>query len=131
MLALMYLDRVMTLNPSCFLHCFNFQRLILGAFIAAIKYHEETVFCYGKFALMPGLSKAAVSTIERAFLKASDYHLFVTEKEYENAEYKLVNEAVNGIYPDTVLNLLRNENLPTSIGFFETLMGAMEGCGTQ
>lgn len=97
LLAVHYLDKIMDMNPSLFLHCFNGHRLVLGAFIAAFKYHEDCCGYMNDLARMALLSKDELIKIEREFLTLLKYELFVDEKAFAALEEDMLQEALGPI----------------------------------
>lgn len=57
-------------------------RIILSAFLEAIKFNEDSSYSYSHYTCVFGLSSSELSILELSFLELIDYNLFVSDTLY-------------------------------------------------
>ena len=109
-ILLIYIDRICKIN-NFFLTYYNIHKLILAAFIIAIKYNEDNYYSMIIYSKIGGVTIAELNNLEFEFLKLIKFNLFIPEilynkyyndlmslksdsEEYENDEdlYDIKNE---------------------------------------
>ena len=83
-IAMIYIDRIC--QDKVFLNEFNIHRIMLIAIYMAYIYNEDCVFDNKYLALVSGLSKAEMMTLQEDFLDLVEFNLYVSDKEFE--QYK-------------------------------------------
>ena len=94
-LILIYIDRICNMNHFILTY-YNIHKLILAAFILAIKYNEEIyydMFCYSKIG---GVKLSELNYLELQYLILIGYNLFVDPKLYD----KYYNDLMSLKYDD-------------------------------
>lgn len=103
------LDKAMLYNPHLFLHGANAHRMILAAFVVAVKYHEDCSARNADFASIGLVSVDELNTLEVAFLNALDWRCHVSKERFEEVEECVVHEALGSPQWFSVLETLRDE----------------------
>lgn len=80
-IAMIYIDRIC--KEKVFLNEFNLHRIMLISIYIAYIYNEDCVYDNKYLALVSGLSKEEMMTLEEDFLDLIEFNLFVNEKEFE------------------------------------------------
>ena len=83
-IAMIYIDRIC--REKVFLNEFNIHRIMLISIYMAYIYNEDCVFDNKYLALVSGLSKAEMMTLEEDFLDLIEFNLFVSDEVFE--QYK-------------------------------------------
>ena len=83
-IAMIYIDRIC--REKVFLNEFNIHRIMLISIYMAYIYNEDCVYDNKYLALVSGLSKAEMMTLEEDFLDLIEFNLFVSEEAFE--QYK-------------------------------------------
>ena len=83
-IAMIYIDRIC--REKVFLNEFNIHRIMLISIYMAYMYNEDCVFDNKYLALVSGLSKAEMMTLEEDFLDLIEFNLFVSDEIFE--QYK-------------------------------------------
>ena len=83
-IAMIYIDRIC--RDKVFLNEFNIHRIMLISIYMAYIYNEDCVFDNKYLALVSGLSKAEMMTLQEDFLDLVEFNLYVSDKEFE--QYK-------------------------------------------
>ena len=83
-IAMIYIDRICL--EKVFLNEFNIHRIMLISIYMAYIYNEDCVYDNKYLALVSGLSKAEMMTLEEDFLDLIEFNLFVSEEAFE--QYK-------------------------------------------
>ena len=83
-IAMIYIDRIC--REKVFLNEFNIHRIMLISIYMAYIYNEDCVFDNKYLALVSGLSKAEMMTLQEDFLDLVEFNLYVSDKEFE--QYK-------------------------------------------
>ena len=81
-LILIYIDRICNMNHFTLTY-YNIHKLILAAFILAIKYNEEYYYHMIYYSKMGGVSLSELNYLESEYLKLVDYKLYVDTKLYD------------------------------------------------
>ena len=84
-IAMIYIDRIC--KEKVFLNEFNIHRIMLISIYMAYIYNEDCIYDNKYLALVSGLSKAEMVTLQEDFLDLIDFNLFVSEETFEN--YKI------------------------------------------
>ena len=83
-IAMIYIDRIC--REKVFLNEFNIHRIMLISIYMAYIYNEDCVFDNKYLALVSGLSKAEMMTLQEDFLDLVEFNLYVSDDEFE--QYK-------------------------------------------
>ena len=83
-IAMIYIDRIC--KEKVFLNEYNIHRIMLISIYIAYTYNEDCTYDNKYLALVSGLSKTEMVTLEEDFLDLIDFKLFVTEEIFE--QYK-------------------------------------------
>ena len=81
-LILIYIDRICKMNHF-FLTYYNIHKMILAAFILAIKYNEEIYYSMVFYSKLGGVSVSELKNLESEFLILISYKLFVETKLFD------------------------------------------------
>ena len=81
---MIYIDRIC--KEKVFLNEFNIHRIMVIAIYMAYIYNEDCVYDNNYLALVSGLNKADMVTLEEDFLDLIEFNLFVSEEVFE--QYK-------------------------------------------
>ena len=80
-ILLIYIDRICKIN-NFFLTYYNIHKLILAAFIIAIKYNEDNYYSMIIYSKIGGVTIAELNHLEIEFLKLIKFNLFIPEMLY-------------------------------------------------
>ena len=80
-IAMIYIDRIC--KEKVFLNEYNIHRIMLIAIYMAYIYNEDRVFDNNYLALVSGLKKEEMVTLEEDFLDLIEFNLFVSEDTFE------------------------------------------------
>ena len=94
-LILIYIDRICNMNHFILTY-FNIHKLILAAFILAIKYNEENYYHMIYYSKIGGVSLSELNYLESEYLILIGYKLFVDTKLYD----KYYNDLMSLKYDD-------------------------------
>ena len=83
-IAMIYIDRIC--REKVFLNEYNIHRVMLISIYMAYIYNEDKVFDNKYLALVSGLSKAEMMTLQEDFLDLIEFNLFVSDDVFE--QYK-------------------------------------------
>ena len=83
-IAMIYIDRIC--REKVFLNEFNIHRIMVISIYMAYIYNEDCVYDNKYLALVSGLSKADMMTLEEDFLDLIEFNLFVSDEVFE--QYK-------------------------------------------
>ena len=83
-IAMIYIDRIC--KEKVFLNEFNIHRLMLISIYMAYTYNEDCIYDNKYLALVSGLSKSEMISLEEDFLDLIEFKLFVSDKIFE--QYK-------------------------------------------
>ena len=90
-IAMIYIDRIC--KEKVFLNEFNIHRVMLIAIYMAYTYNEDRIYDNKYLALVSGLSKTEMITLEEDFLDLIDFNLFVREEIFEQYQkYFMMNQ---------------------------------------
>ena len=88
-IILIYLDTICG-KHKINLNYNNIHKLIFGAFIVAVKFHEDDCYSIKYYAKLGGISKKEAINLEYEFMCLIDFKLFVTQKLYEKYYNNLI-----------------------------------------
>ena len=94
-LILIYIDRICNMNHFILTY-YNIHKLILAAFILAIKYNEDKYYHMIYYSKMGGVTLSELNYLESEYLILIDYKLFVDTKLYN----KYYNDLMSLKYDD-------------------------------
>ena len=77
-----YIDKICN-KHKINLNYYNIHKLILAAFIVAIKFHEDKYYSMSYYAKLGGISTKEAIKLEYEFISLIDFKLFVEQKEYD------------------------------------------------
>ena len=77
-----YIDKICN-KHKINLNYYNIHKLILAAFIVAIKFHEDKYYSMSYYAKLGGISTKEAIKLEYEFTSLIDFKLFVAQKEYD------------------------------------------------
>ena len=80
-IAMIYIDRIS--KEKVFLNEYNIHRIMLISIYMAYIYNEDCVYDNTYLALVSGLSKADMMTLQEDFLDLIEFNLFVSEEVFE------------------------------------------------
>ena len=80
-IAMIYIDRIC--KEKVFLNEFNIHRIMVIAIYMAYIYNEDCVYDNNYLALVSGLNKTDMVTLEEDFLDLIEFNLFVSEDTFE------------------------------------------------
>ena len=83
-IAMIYIDRIC--KEKVFLNEFNIHRIMVISIYMAYIYNEDCVYDNNYLALVSGLNKADMVTLEEDFLDLIEFNLFVSEDTFEKYE---------------------------------------------
>lgn len=82
-LAFVYLDRVITINPDQLkISTYIIHRLIVTALVIAAKYHDDIYYSNTYYAKVAGVSAAEMNHLEAHFLHLLNWNVHVSAHEY-------------------------------------------------
>lgn len=93
-IILIYLDRICT-KHNINLNYYNIHKLILAAFIVAIKNYEDNHYSIDYYAKLGGISKKEAIKLEYEFMILIDFNLFIEQRLYNNYYNNLLNMEEN------------------------------------
>lgn len=108
-IILIYLDTICAKNKIN-LDYYNIHKLILAAFIVAIKFHEDDVYSMNFYAKLGGLTIREALNLEYEFLSLLDFKLFINPKLYNKYYNNLINLENHDIdeYEDDLFDFNKN-----------------------
>ena len=77
-----YIDKICN-KHKINLNYYNIHKLILAAFIVAIKFHEDEYYSMNYYAKLGGISNKEAIKLEYEFISLIDFKLFVDQKVYD------------------------------------------------
>ena len=77
-----YIDKICN-KHKINLNYYNIHKLILAAFIVAIKFHEDKYYSMSYYAKLGGISTKEAIKLEYEFISLIDFKLFVDQKVYD------------------------------------------------
>ena len=77
-----YIDKICN-KHKINLNYYNIHKLILAAFIVAIKFHEDENYSMSYYAKLGGISTKEAIKLEYEFISLIDFKLFVEQKVYD------------------------------------------------
>ena len=90
-IAMIYIDRIC--KEKVFLNEFNIHRIMLISIYIAYTYNEDRIYDNKYLALVSGLNKSEMLTLEEDFLDLIEFKLFVSEEIFEQyKKYFLMNQ---------------------------------------
>ena len=102
-----YIDKICN-KHKINLNYYNIHKLILAAFIVAIKFHEDENYSMSYYAKLGGISTKEAIKLEYEFTSLIDFKLFVEQKEYDKYYNYLhsLDENEDDIYDDEDFNIV-------------------------
>ena len=102
-----YIDKICN-KHKINLNYYNIHKLILAAFIVAIKFHEDKYYSMSYYAKLGGISTKEAIKLEYEFTSLIDFKLFVEQKEYDKYYNYLhsLDENEDDIYDDDDFNIV-------------------------
>jgi hypothetical protein len=92
--AMVYLDRIVQLNPTFVISSQNVHRLILTSIMTAAKFFDEKFSNNAYFAKVGGISTSEINSLEMEFLSMIQYQLHIYPCVYEKYKNELFDEHV-------------------------------------
>lgn len=92
--ALIYIDRLIRCSPSTLLITSTFHKLFATALMVAVKYQEEQDIPLAVFAGLAFCTTDEMIQLEKSFLTAIDYRLYVSDNDIDDAEVGLMASAI-------------------------------------
>eukprot|EP00831_Metopus_contortus_P082385 TRINITY_DN8891_c0_g1_i3.p1 TRINITY_DN8891_c0_g1~~TRINITY_DN8891_c0_g1_i3.p1 ORF type:complete len:207 (+),score=5.98 TRINITY_DN8891_c0_g1_i3:98-718(+) len=87
--AFLYIDRILQMNPDFHLNSFSIHRLILSALVVAIKYLDDEYYTLIDYAKIGGISAREMAFLEAEFLKYLRYSLYISQELFEEYEFQI------------------------------------------
>ena len=81
-LILIYIDRICNMNHFILTY-YNIHKMILAAFILAIKYNEDCYYSMNYYSKIGGISLSELNNLESEYLILIGYNLFIQAKLYD------------------------------------------------
>merc|ERR1711870_20595 len=81
-MAMVYLDRVVTLNPNFAISTLNIHKLVLSSVVIATKYFEDSFNSNKHFAMIGGVHLSELNNLELSFLQLIQWKLHVLPHDY-------------------------------------------------
>ena len=102
-----YIDKICN-KLKINLNYYNIHKLIIAAFIVAIKFHEDKYYSMSYYAKLGGISTKEAIKLEYEFISLIDFKLFVEQKVYDKYYSYLhsLDENEDDFYDDD-FNMLR------------------------
>jgi len=82
-LALVYIDRASKNDPSMAVSKLNVHRLLVTAAMLAAKFNDDMYYSNSYYAKVGGVQLREMNMLEAKFIKALNWKLFVSPKEYQ------------------------------------------------
>ena len=95
-MALVYIDRIIQLNPQFVVNSLNIHRLLVASIMLAAKFFDDHYFNNAYYAKVGGVPCDEVNSLEVEFLFMTNFALFVTTETYSQYYTELANHARNG-----------------------------------
>jgi len=81
-LILIYIDRICNMNHFILTY-YNIHKMILAAFILAIKYNEDCYYSMNYYSKIGGITLSELNNLESEYLILIEYNLFIQAKLYD------------------------------------------------
>jgi len=81
-LILIYIDRICNMNHFILTY-YNIHKMILAAFILAIKYNEDCYYSMNYYSKIGGITLSELNYLESEYLILIEYNLFIQAKLYD------------------------------------------------
>ncbi|CEO99991.1 Cyclin [Plasmodiophora brassicae] len=94
-LALVYIDRIISSNHNFTVNSLNVHRLLISSVMLAAKFFDDQYFNNAYYAKVGGVPCHEINSLEVEFLFMINFSLFVTTGEYEQYYTELCNHTVN------------------------------------
>lgn len=82
LLALIYIDRIVDINPEVFVNNMNVHRLVLTGILVASKFLDDGGFDNARYAEIGGMGTKEINQLELCFLKLINWNLHVRLSTY-------------------------------------------------
>mmetsp|Transcript_32827 Transcript_32827/g.68809 ORF Transcript_32827/g.68809 Transcript_32827/m.68809 type:complete len:196 (+) Transcript_32827:215-802(+) len=92
-LALMYMDQVVQLNPEFVICSLNVHRLLITSIMLASKFFDDVYYNNAYYARVGGISNTEVNSLEMEMLRMISFSLFVEPEAYERYRVTLYSHA--------------------------------------
>ena len=79
-----YIMKLLKINPEIVLSYCNAYRIILGACVLSVKFHEDYKFPFLYYAKIGGMTVQELTEVEYSFYTRIHFELFVTEEEVKD-----------------------------------------------
>ena len=93
-IILIYIDRICNMNHFILTY-YNIHKLILAAFILAIKYNEDSFYKMNHYSKVGGVSLSELNNLVSEYLLLMKYNLFVDTKLYDKYNNDLISLKYN------------------------------------
>jgi hypothetical protein len=94
-LALVYIDRIIQLNPTFVVNSLNIHRLLITSIMLAAKFFDDQYFNNAYYAKVGGVPCSEINSLEVEFLFLCNFALFVNTETYSQYYTELCNHASN------------------------------------
>merc|ERR1719327_2300008 len=81
--AIIYVDRILRVNPHFKLSDLNVHRIFFTALVVASKFYDDEYYSNSWYGRVGGVNAPELNILEVAFLKLIKFKLVVTPQEYE------------------------------------------------
>eukprot|EP00405_Crypthecodinium_cohnii_P019985 CAMPEP_0206475920 /NCGR_PEP_ID=MMETSP0324_2-20121206/34383_1 /ASSEMBLY_ACC=CAM_ASM_000836 /TAXON_ID=2866 /ORGANISM="Crypthecodinium cohnii, Strain Seligo" /LENGTH=345 /DNA_ID=CAMNT_0053951403 /DNA_START=147 /DNA_END=1184 /DNA_ORIENTATION=- len=82
LLSLVYIDRLMNMNPEVVVSPWSIHRILLTGVMVATKFWDDNYYSNAHYAQVGGVTTEECCGLEELFLKYLDWKLYVSEEEY-------------------------------------------------
>merc|ERR1719266_689595 len=83
-MAMVYLNRAVTLNPNFSIDSLNIHKLLLSSVVLATKYLDDDYFLNSHFAEIGGVKLPELNKLELSFLQLIQWRLHVLPDDYSS-----------------------------------------------
>merc|ERR1711976_168002 len=88
--ALIYLDRLVTKNPGCYITPNNVHRLLLASCLLAAKTRDDWYYSNSYYGTLGGISNQEVNLLETTFCQLLDFDLYVSPTQFTQYKKELL-----------------------------------------
>lgn len=120
-LALIYIDRIIQINPTFVVNSLNIHRLLITSVMLGAKFFDDQYFNNAYYAKVGGVPCAEINCLEVEFLFMTNFGLSVTTDQYRQYYTELCNHVIHSNCTCSRSNIkvppLRIPDIPASLPF--------------
>ena len=91
-IAAIYIDRVVSLNPSFIVNKRNVHKLLLASILIAVKYQDDAYENNESYSMIGGVSLNELNDLELTIIRVMNSNIFVHPEEYSQYASRLCSE---------------------------------------